>query len=339
MKLKKFLSLLMALCLILCGCSLFEGDSSSESSSEPEPDPEFPVTVRGTLIPTMPERIISLSPATTELLCDMGYEDRLVGISKFCDQPESVTGLPRCGTPYLPDLESIKDLKADLVIASVALPEEDLVSLQQMDADALIIQHADSLEGVLNNYRDLPLALEGETTGKKIGEEFAAAVQERLDKLRSTLSSYVTEENRASAIYVRVLNSNLATGDTFEQEIFDLLQIDNLAKEYTDWSFPEEEISSLAPDIIFCDSSISMKMFEGNAHYRNMRAVLQDIWLPVDGSALERQSLRMLDIMDAMAMMVYPEAFAVRGESPSPGEDGGKAEPEADEDLDMEMEE
>ena len=37
-----------------------------------------------------PKRIISLVPSQTELLVDLGLEDRLVGITKFCVHPSSL---------------------------------------------------------------------------------------------------------------------------------------------------------------------------------------------------------------------------------------------------------
>ena len=35
----------------------------------------------------IPERIVSLVPSQTELLCDLGLEDRIAGVTKFCVHP------------------------------------------------------------------------------------------------------------------------------------------------------------------------------------------------------------------------------------------------------------
>jgi iron complex transport system substrate-binding protein len=40
-------------------------------------------------------RIVSLLPSVTEIICALGYKDQLVGISHECDQPESITNLPK----------------------------------------------------------------------------------------------------------------------------------------------------------------------------------------------------------------------------------------------------
>src|SRR6266576_1086913 len=43
----------------------------------------------------IPMRIVSLLPSTTEIVCALGLEDSLVGITHECDYPASVTGKPR----------------------------------------------------------------------------------------------------------------------------------------------------------------------------------------------------------------------------------------------------
>ncbi|HEV8712978.1 MAG TPA: cobalamin-binding protein [Candidatus Binatia bacterium] len=48
-----------------------------------------------------PERIISLLPSSTEILCALGLRDRLVGVSHECDFPADVIGLPVLTEPKL----------------------------------------------------------------------------------------------------------------------------------------------------------------------------------------------------------------------------------------------
>src|SRR5262245_57540954 len=46
-----------------------------------------------------PQRIVSLLPSSTEILCALGLETSLVGISHVCDYPPGVTSLPRLTAP------------------------------------------------------------------------------------------------------------------------------------------------------------------------------------------------------------------------------------------------
>jgi ABC-type Fe3+-hydroxamate transport system substrate-binding protein len=66
-----------------------------------------------------PKRIVSLVPSLTELLFDLGLDEEVVGLTKFCIHP--IDKFARCikvgGTKKL-NIELIKDLKPDLLIAN-----------------------------------------------------------------------------------------------------------------------------------------------------------------------------------------------------------------------------
>lgn len=62
-----------------------------------------------------PSRIVSLAPSMTEVLFSLGFGDRLVGVSDFCDWPLEVKKLPKVGGFSNPSVEMIVSLKPDLV--------------------------------------------------------------------------------------------------------------------------------------------------------------------------------------------------------------------------------
>jgi ABC-type Fe3+-hydroxamate transport system substrate-binding protein len=67
-----------------------------------------------------PRRIVSLVPSTTELLCALGLEDALVGVTVYCVEPRDVVReKTRIGGEKNPDLEKIRALDPDLVVANV----------------------------------------------------------------------------------------------------------------------------------------------------------------------------------------------------------------------------
>ena len=73
---------------------------------------------------TPPRRIVSLVPSITETLCALGLAEALVGITVYCVEPrEVVGGKTRIGGEKNPDLEKIRRLEPDLVIANI---EENL---------------------------------------------------------------------------------------------------------------------------------------------------------------------------------------------------------------------
>ncbi len=69
---------------------------------------------RGTA--STPQRIISLVPATTEMLFDMGAGGRLVGVGSYDRFPPEVEKLPRLGGLLDPNTEQLIALRPDLVI-------------------------------------------------------------------------------------------------------------------------------------------------------------------------------------------------------------------------------
>ena len=47
-------------------------------------------------------RIVSLLPSATEILCAMGLEDQLVGVTHECDYPPAVRDLPKVTRTLIP---------------------------------------------------------------------------------------------------------------------------------------------------------------------------------------------------------------------------------------------
>jgi ABC-type Fe3+-hydroxamate transport system substrate-binding protein len=65
-------------------------------------------------------RIVSLVPSTTELLCALGLADALVGVTVYCVEPRAVVrSKTRVGGEKDPNLETIRALKPDLVVANI----------------------------------------------------------------------------------------------------------------------------------------------------------------------------------------------------------------------------
>jgi iron complex transport system substrate-binding protein len=92
--------LIVAAFLVLCSAGLqarLDADPQARSDSSPR-------------------RVISLIPATTEMLFDMGVSDRIAGVGTFDRFPPEVGRFPRVGGLLDPNVERILSLKPDLVI-------------------------------------------------------------------------------------------------------------------------------------------------------------------------------------------------------------------------------
>jgi len=63
-----------------------------------------------------PQRIVSLLPSLTETVCALGQCQRLVGVDRYSNEPQTVKQLPKVGGGLDPNIEAIVALKPDLVL-------------------------------------------------------------------------------------------------------------------------------------------------------------------------------------------------------------------------------
>ncbi len=65
-----------------------------------------------------PQRIVSMLPSLTESVCAMEQCQRLVGVDRYSNFPESLKNLPKLGGGMDPNIEAIVALKPDVVLVS-----------------------------------------------------------------------------------------------------------------------------------------------------------------------------------------------------------------------------
>lgn len=143
------------------------------SSSSPSPAAAFPVSLtddEGTAvsIAAEPERIVSLTPATTEIVYELGAGDRVVATDSGSDYPDAAAALPDVADFSAVDVEQIVALDADLVIAGgLGFTPADAVTQLRGLGIAVMVVYAPTIEAV---YTDIELvgmaigAADGATT-------------------------------------------------------------------------------------------------------------------------------------------------------------------------------
>ena len=79
-----------------------------------------------------PQRIVSLVPSLTETLVDLGVEDALVGVTRFCNRPDHLRReKTRVGGTKGVKAHVIMDLQPDLVVANLEENEaQDIMALE-----------------------------------------------------------------------------------------------------------------------------------------------------------------------------------------------------------------
>lgn len=138
-------------------------------------------------LPKAPQRIVSLLPSLTEIVCELGACDRLVGVDNYSNWPQAVHKLPRMGGLEDANIEIIVSLRPDVVLLSVssramarleglglkvvALEPKTMADVQRVMGkvgQVLQVPGAPKLweridNGVNQAARDLPPALRGAT--------------------------------------------------------------------------------------------------------------------------------------------------------------------------------
>lgn len=79
-------------------------------------------------VPKTPKRIISLVPSQTELLFDLGLENAIVGLTKFCVHPYHLKQIKTIvgGTKKI-KIDKIKELKPDIILCNKEENTEEIV--------------------------------------------------------------------------------------------------------------------------------------------------------------------------------------------------------------------
>ena len=79
-------------------------------------------------LPATPQRIISIVPSQTELLFDLGLQEQIVGITKFCIHPaDKVKLVSKIGGTKQLNMQAIHNLQPDLIIANKEENEQSQV--------------------------------------------------------------------------------------------------------------------------------------------------------------------------------------------------------------------
>lgn len=160
--------------------------------------------------PTQPssgKTIVSLTPALTQMLIDMGLEDRLVGVSTSDDKSLS---LPRCGTYRDPLIDKILELEPAIVLTESAMADGSDVApmLRSLAEQGVFELHALAhCRSVADVERALIDAEDG--LGAALGEQEAAESARRLMSRRLELIKAVTGDADKPRVLVLIEPSTL----------------------------------------------------------------------------------------------------------------------------------
>ena len=237
------------------------------------------------------------------MVYDLGYGDRLVGVSEYCETPAEAAAKPRMGSAYQPDVEKIKASGAQLVLCTVQPTESALVALQQAGAQVLVLSRASTVEGIKQNYRALGMALAGNVTGSAEADAIGTMIDTKLTEAAAALSAAGLETAPDATLLISY-PYRMATGDTLEGKLLEPVGFQCSGADYTNGLYPESVLKALEPDVIFCAEADEVETVKQSYEYKVVVAVKNDKVTAIDFTAFQNQSLRMFDTLIEMAQFM-----------------------------------
>ena len=124
-------------------------------------------------------RIVCLVPSVTELLCELGLGESLVGRTGFCIHPwETVRRIPKVGGTKDLKLERIRELEPTHVVVNVDENRcEDAEALAELVPE-VVVTHPLAPRDNLGLYRQMGAAFGREAEAERLCAEFEAAYAE-----------------------------------------------------------------------------------------------------------------------------------------------------------------
>ena len=216
-----------------------------------------------------PKRIVSLVPSQTELLYDLGLENEVVGITKFCIHPNSwFKTKQRVGGTKTIKLDVIDALKPDLIIAN---KEEN----EQLQIEALCKKYPVYISNIFNLNDALNMINNvGEITGTF---QKANAI---IDKISSEFSQLNTLQQAKTCGYLIWKNPYMACGtNTFVNDMLQRVGLKNIFE----GRYPEctiEELKEKNPEVVLLSSEPypfkNEHILELQQHLPNSKILLVD---------------------------------------------------------------
>ena len=295
----------LALAAVVVAC----GGDGTASEPAAAPTDAFPVTIEvdgaSVTIPDRPERIVSLSPSSTEGLFAIGAGARVVAADEYSDFPAEAPTTDLSG--FTPNLEAIAAFEPDLVVAQYD-PGDLVAGLEALDVPVLLLPSAATLEDVFTQL---------EALGTATGESAAAAAA--VADLRARLDAVVAELPALDEplTYYHELDDTYftATSATFVGAVYALLGLENVADaadpDGAAFGYPQlsaEYLLEADPDLVFLADTrccaVTAEGFAARAGFDVLTAVREGRVFELDDDVASRWGPRIVDMVEQVGAAV-----------------------------------
>ena len=197
-------------------------------------------------IPFPPLRIISLVPSQTEFLFDLGLDEEIVGITKFCIHPADRFRMKtKVGGTKKLNLDLIRSLNPDLIIGN---KEEN--DQQQVEA---LMQDFPVWMSDISNLEEALTMMEG--VGSITGKDLKAREMTTLIRKRFKEFAGLNHDQPPRVAYMIWKDPLMAAGrDTFISDVLERAGWLNVVEKSRYPELDAEELRAYSPDMVFLSS-------------------------------------------------------------------------------------
>lgn len=256
----------------------------------------------------VPETIISLQPSNTEILFELGVGEQIIGATEFDTYPEAAQEIERVSTSTVINAERIVELDPDVVIAYTIGEEIQITQLEDAGLKVFVIASAATFDDVYSDIIQLSEVMGVEDKGEKVVADIKAQIETVQEKTANV-------DTKKKAYYEVSPAPDLWTtgSSTFQQEIMDHANVENIFADQTSWiSVTEEDVITRNPEIIITPATYMENAVEeilGRTGWDKIQAVTDQAVYLVDGDIMSRPGPRIGEAVEIMAQSVYPELF------------------------------
>lgn len=300
MKFGKILCAALLCAFVLCGCENTdylpsEIVVSNSGFSEEEAKP-FPAQSCGVELEKAVETVVSLSPAMTEIIFELGFGDKLAAVSDYCDYPENL-GLKTVGSTENPDINAIIELAPDAVFTLSLLSERDIYTLNRAGIAVLTPKIPENIEDYSTMYKEIAAAF----YGREIADEDKGELKtvQIANNARTTLEKAAQSVSLGSFVYVTE-KLTAAGAETFAGAVLELSG-ENLCKE--SGYAPASSCEGKTPAYIIADEKLTKAKIRSD---KTLAAMLDKgaKLVFVSSSYLERPTARTAEIFAGISTQI-----------------------------------
>ncbi len=249
-------------------------------------------------------RIVSLAPATTEILFALGLDQEVVGVSLYCDHPLQARTKAKVGTFSRPDAEKILLLKPDVVFGTGHEQAPAVNALRRLKLRVVVSDPAD-LIGLYDSIEEI-----GRLTGRE--KEASALVEQMKRRVEQvTARTRTIPEERRPKVFVEVWHTPLMTAGngSFVDELVRLAGGVNIAsgapRPYS--FFTAEEVLQGRPDCVILTYPGGEDRVLNRLGWSQVPAVLNHrIYDDIDPSLILRPGPRIVEGLEQIQKRLYP---------------------------------